>query len=57
MSLESHVAELQRKHEALKAQIAEARNHPGADDLELTTMKKRKLRLKEEIERWKKRAA
>lgn len=57
MSLDTHLAELQRKHETLKAKIAAEQNRPGGDDLELTTMKKRKLRLKEEIERWKKRAA
>lgn len=57
MNLESHLQELVRKHEALKAEIAEASAHPSADDIEVTTLKKRKLRLKEEIERWKRRAA
>jgi len=53
MSVESHLAELQRRHEALKNQIEEAITHPGADSLEITEMKRRKLQIKDEITRLK----
>ncbi len=51
MSVESHLAELQRRHEALKREIEEASAHPGTDDLEITEMKRRKLQIKDEITR------
>ena len=51
MSLESHLIELQRKHKALDARIAEEQTHPGARDLEIKALKKQKLKLKEELER------
>lgn len=53
MSVESHLAELQRRHEALKKQIEEAATHPGTDGLEITEMKRRKLHIKDEIARLK----
>ncbi len=51
MSVESHLAELQRRHEALKKEIEEAAAHPGTDSLEIVEMKRRKLRIKDEIAR------
>jgi hypothetical protein len=51
MAMESHLAELERRHQALERQIEDALNHPGSDTLELTDLKRRKLHLKEEIER------
>lgn len=51
MSVESHLAELQRRHEALKKEIEEATTHPGTDDLDITEMKRRKLQIKDEIAR------
>lgn len=51
MSVESHLAELQRRHEALKKEIEEAITHPGTDSLEITEMKRRKLQIKDEIAR------
>ncbi len=51
MSVESHLAELQRRHEALKREIEEATGHPGTNDLEITEMKRRKLQIKDEITR------
>ncbi len=53
MTVESHLAELQRRHEALKREIEEATAHPGTDDLEITEMKRRKLQIKDEISRLK----
>jgi hypothetical protein len=51
MSLETHLAELQRQHRALEAEIAEARAHPSFDDLEIKELKRRKLQVKDEIAR------
>lgn len=51
MAIESHVAELERRHQALEKEIEDALNHPGTDNLELAEMKKRKLHLKDEISR------
>lgn len=51
MALESHVAELQRRHQALEKEIEDALNRPGIDQLHLAEMKKRKLHLKDEISR------
>lgn len=51
MSLSSHLEELQKKHHALDTMVEDAQKSPGYDDLQLTRLKKEKLRLKEEIER------
>jgi hypothetical protein len=53
MPLASHLSELQRKHSELDREIAEALAHPSTDDLQLATMKRRKLALKDEIEKLK----
>jgi hypothetical protein len=53
MSVESHLAELERRHLALKKEIEDAMNHPGVDDLQLTDLKRRKLQIKDEIARLK----
>jgi hypothetical protein len=53
MTVESHLVELERRHQALEKEIEDATNHPGADQLELTELKRRKLVLKDEIERLK----
>jgi hypothetical protein len=49
MSTESHLSELERRHADLERQLNEAMSHPSADTLELTDLKRRKLRLKDEI--------
>ena len=51
MSIEAHLAELERRHLALEAEIAEARAHPSIDDLEIVELKRRKLLVKDEIAR------
>jgi len=51
MSMEAHLAELQRRHRALEAEINEARAHPSVDDLQIVTLKRRKLLVKDEIAR------
>ena len=49
MALESHLAELEKRHEALEREIEEALTHPGFDDMEVSTLKRRKLQIKDEI--------
>ena len=51
MSMELHLAELERRHRVLEQKIEEARLHPAVDSLAITDMKRRKLRLKDEIVR------
>jgi len=51
MSMTSHVEQLQRKHRNLDAEIEAVERHPGSDHLEVLTLKRRKLRLKDEIRR------
>jgi hypothetical protein len=49
MSLTSHLEELQRKHGDLERQIHQAMASPSVDDLEILSLKRRKLALKDEI--------
>lgn len=51
MSLSSHLEELRKKHEMLSQEVEQAQQSPAFDDLQLTTLKKQKLKIKEEIER------
>ena len=53
MALSSHLAELRRKHGDVEREIDEALNHPSTDELEITALKRRKLALKDEIEKLK----
>ncbi|MDR6263697.1 DUF465 domain-containing protein [Roseobacter sp. N2S] len=51
MSVSSHISELKRKHEELSERVKMTQRRPGVDALEIVTLKKEKLRLKEEISR------
>jgi hypothetical protein len=51
MALSSHLQELRKKHQSLSEQVEAAQRSPSTDDLEITDLKKQKLRLKEEIQR------
>jgi hypothetical protein len=51
MSLASHLEELKRKHGDIEREIDEAMAHPSIDDLEIVSLKRRKLALKDEIEK------
>jgi len=51
MSLSSHLQELKKKHQHLSDDVELLQRSPGADDLELAKLKKKKLLLKEEINR------
>tara|TARA_R110002124_G_scaffold74423_8_gene199851 strand:- start:1557 stop:1730 length:174 start_codon:yes stop_codon:yes gene_type:complete len=49
--MDAHLSKLQERHATLEQKISEANQHPSVDSLELSEMKRRKLLLKEEIER------
>lgn len=51
MSLSSHLQQLRRKHETLARKVEEAQRSPAIDGLEVSSLKKQKLALKQEIER------
>jgi hypothetical protein len=53
MSLQSHLVELERRHQALEREIHTEQIHPSASDLKLRELKRKKLHLKQEIERLK----
>jgi hypothetical protein len=53
MSTQAHLAELERQHEALEREINEELAHPGADRLKVSELQRRKLQVKDEIERLK----
>ncbi len=56
MAIESHLAELQRRHQALEQEISEALSHPSTDGLKIAELKRRKLHVKDEISRLKQEA-
>ncbi len=51
MSLQAHLGELHAKHKALEAELADAMNHPASSDAEIAELKRKKLKLKDEITR------
>ena len=56
MPVQSHLVELERKHQALEVELDEALAHPSFDDLKIAEIKRRKLMLKDEIARLRKAA-
>ena len=53
MSLASHLEELQRRHGDIEREIDKAMLHPSVDDLEIVRLKRRKLAIKDEMEKLK----
>ena len=51
MAIQSHLAELERRHQALEQEISEALSHPSTDGLKIAELKRRKLHVKDEIAR------
>jgi hypothetical protein len=51
MTMQAHLSELERKHRALEAEIADAMTHPSTDDLKIAELKRKKLLVKDEIMR------
>ena len=54
MSMLSHLEALERRHEALEKEIeAVLKTHPSVDPLEVQSLKRKKLQVKDEIVRLK----
>jgi hypothetical protein len=51
MSMQGHLAELERRHQAIERELNSAKAHPATDELKLRELKRKKLLLKDEIER------
>jgi hypothetical protein len=49
MPMQSHLVELQRRHDALDHEIAKEWAHPSVDEARLAELKRRKLQIKDEI--------
>jgi hypothetical protein len=50
MAIEARIRELDSRHETLDRAIQDEAGRPAADDLRLRELKRRKLKLKEELE-------
>jgi hypothetical protein len=48
---QTSLADLEQSHQAPEDQIADAMLHKAVDDLEIVDLKRRKLQIKDEIER------
>jgi hypothetical protein len=57
MAIQAHLVELERKHKILENELHEALVHLSTDDLQIVELKRRKLMVKDEIERLKHTAA
>ncbi len=53
MSLESHLTELVRRHQSIEAAIAAEEASPSANDSKVHELKRKKLMIKDEIEKLK----
>ncbi len=49
MTLAGHLAELSEKHRLLEIKIQEELARPSADDLQISRLKKEKLKIKDEM--------
>lgn len=49
MSLDERIDALKAKHHALEAEIEEENNRPSPDDIHIASLKKQKLKIKDEI--------
>jgi hypothetical protein len=49
MTLQAHISELAQKHKALEAELADALAHPASTDAEIAELKRKKLKIKDEI--------
>ena len=53
MAIQAHLVELERKHKLLESELHEVLLHLSTDDLEIVELKRRKLMVKDQIERLK----
>ena len=52
MAVEAHVEGLTTRHQKLEQEIASALSHPSSDPLEIAKLKRKKLKLKDEISKF-----
>lgn len=50
MSIDARIRELDRRHRSLETELRDALAHPSSEDSAIRDIKRRKLRIKEEIE-------
>jgi hypothetical protein len=51
LSIQAHLVELERKHKVLENELHDALVHLSTDDMQIVELKRRKLMVKDEIER------
>ena len=51
MAIQAHLVELERKHRVLEGELHDALVHLSTDDLRIVELKRRKLMVRDEIER------
>ena len=51
MALEGHIQELSEKHKRLQELIEAEMSHPDWDEIRIQSLKREKLRIKDELER------
>ncbi|MFM8753113.1 MAG: YdcH family protein [Phenylobacterium sp.] len=56
MSIDARIRELDRRHRSLETELRDALAHPSSEDIAIREIKRRKLRIKEEIEALRSRA-
>lgn len=49
MTLQAHLSELAAKHKALESELSDALTHPGSTDEEIAALKRKKLKIKDEM--------
>ena len=57
MSLNNHLVELEKRHQAVEKQIETELHRPSGSDLKVAELKRRKLQLKDEINKLQSRSA
>jgi hypothetical protein len=53
MTIQAHIASLEKKHGDLEEELQSILLSPSSDDKEIVELKRRKLRLKDELQRLK----
>ncbi|MBB6508313.1 hypothetical protein F4695_001662 [Rhizobium soli] len=53
MTVQAHIASLEKKHGDLEEELQSVLASPSADDRKIAELKRRKLRIKDEVERLK----
>ncbi|WP_313611974.1 DUF465 domain-containing protein [Agrobacterium sp.] len=54
MTIQAHIASLEKKHGALEDELESILASPSSNDQEIADIKRRKLRLKDELQKLKK---